>query len=53
VTLKFNTKFALSVYKMKTGLRGGKRNKGGELPGPGEGVISQNNKGVIHTAADT
>jgi hypothetical protein len=38
---------------MKTDLRGGKINKGGELPGPGEGVISQNNKGVIRTAADT
>jgi hypothetical protein len=38
---------------MKTDLRCGKRNEERELPGPGEGVTSQNNKGVIHTAADT
>jgi hypothetical protein len=38
---------------MKTDLGGGKRSKEGELPGPGEGVIFQNSKGIIHTMADT
>jgi hypothetical protein len=38
---------------MKTDLRGGKRNKEGELLGTGEGVLYQNSKGVIHTVDDT
>jgi hypothetical protein len=37
---------------MKTDLRGAKSEEEGELPGPGEGIISRNSKGVIHTAAD-